>query len=76
MDKSELRGDVREIWEHFLRLGNHRADGTGGGGGGANEPPQFLPHEFSTGACPTPSGLEFVKTHHCAVGGGGGGGGV
>ena len=32
MDKSELRGDVREIWEHFLRQGNHRADGTGGEG--------------------------------------------
>ena len=27
----------------------------------------LVPHEFSTGACPTPSGLEFVKTHHCAV---------
>ena len=26
-----------------------------------------VPYEFSTGACPTPSGLEFVKTHHCAV---------
>ena len=23
--------------------------------------------EFSTGACPTPSGLEIGKTHHCAV---------
>ena len=29
----------------------------------------LVPHEFSTGACPTPSGLEFVKTHHCVVGG-------
>ena len=23
--------------------------------------------ELSTGACPTPSGTEIVKTHHCAV---------
>ena len=27
-------GDVREIWEYFLRLGNLRADGTGGAGEG------------------------------------------
>ena len=27
----------------------------------------YDPLEFSTGACPTPSGLEFVKTHHCAL---------
>ena len=27
----------------------------------------LVPHEFSTGACPTPSGLEIGKTHHCAL---------
>ena len=27
----------------------------------------YDPLEFSTGACPTPSGIEMVKTHHCAV---------
>ena len=27
----------------------------------------LFPHEFSTGACPTPSGQEFDKTHHCAL---------
>jgi hypothetical protein len=27
----------------------------------------YDPLEFSTGACPTPSGLEIGKTHHCAV---------
>ena len=27
----------------------------------------LVPHEFSTGACPTPSGLEIVKTHHCVL---------
>jgi len=27
----------------------------------------YDPLEFSTGACPTPSGLEMAKTHHCAV---------
>ena len=28
----------------------------------------YDPLEFSTGACPTPSGLEIGKTHHCALG--------
>ena len=27
----------------------------------------YDPLELSTGACPTPSGTEIVKTHHCAV---------
>ena len=27
----------------------------------------YDPLEFSTGACPTPSGTEIDKTHHCAV---------
>ena len=27
----------------------------------------YDPLEFSTGACPTPSGLEIGKTHHCAL---------
>ena len=27
----------------------------------------YDPLEFSTGACPTPSGLEMAKTHHCAL---------
>ena len=27
----------------------------------------YDPLEFSTGACPTPSGIEMVKTHHCAL---------
>ena len=27
----------------------------------------YDPLEFSTGACPTPSGLEIAKTHHCAL---------
>ena len=27
----------------------------------------YDPLEFSTGAFPTPSGLEMVKTHHCAL---------
>ena len=27
----------------------------------------YDPLEFSTGACPTPSGLEMAKTHHCVV---------
>ena len=29
----------------------------------------YDPLEFSTGACPTPSGLEIGKTHHCALSG-------
>ena len=31
----------------------------------------YDPLEFSTGACPTPSGTEMVKTHHCALPGNG-----
>ena len=27
----------------------------------------YDPLEFSTGACPTPSGLEMAKTHHCVL---------
>ena len=27
----------------------------------------YDPLELSTGACPTPSGTEIVKTHHCAL---------
>ena len=27
----------------------------------------YDPLEFSTGACPTPSGLEIAKTHHCVL---------
>ena len=27
----------------------------------------YDPLEFSTGACPTPSGTEMGKTHHCAM---------
>ena len=27
----------------------------------------YDPLEFSTGACPTPSGLEMAKTHHCTI---------
>ena len=27
----------------------------------------YDPLEFSTGACPTPSGLETGKTHHCVL---------
>jgi hypothetical protein len=27
----------------------------------------YDPLEFSTGACPTPSGTEMAKTHHCAL---------
>ena len=27
----------------------------------------YDPLEFSKGACPTPSGLEMAKTHHCVV---------
>ena len=27
----------------------------------------YDPLEISTGACPTPSGLEIGKTHHCAL---------
>jgi hypothetical protein len=27
----------------------------------------YDPLELSTGVCPTPSGTEIVKTHHCVV---------
>ena len=27
----------------------------------------YDPLEFSTGFCPTPSGLEMAKTHHCVL---------